>query len=403
MASSRLYEDYDIEAKPFLSTQVVVIGASIGSGHTSAGLELQRRLESDGISTEYHDILDALPLLIRIMLRDLYAPLVTFAPSLFSWLMLAWEVESSWMIRLVLWTASDARVLEWIQGKQAIVTTHAIATQIAGSLRVRAEHDIPIASYHCDAGIHPLQLHRSVSMNLVPTRVAAMSCRRYGHDALVIPPLVGPRFRETTPYAACFKLKKSLGLCSTTPIVILAAGSLGIGKVVETVQDIVEELATAQILVLCGKNAKLRKRLRPYLQVVALGWRQDIAEILAISDVMVHNAGGMAIWEAMMSGLPIVTYNALPGHGRANALALEDGGISPWPRDRASLGLALKSVIASGRGKALTACDAPVSRYISEMTSTLIKGVDHRPGRGTADGILLEKAQTYARVGGSTG
>ncbi|KAH7031019.1 uncharacterized protein B0I36DRAFT_431222 [Microdochium trichocladiopsis] len=338
MISSRLGGDHDIEAKPFFPIQVVVIGASIGSGHTSAALELQRRLENDGVSTEYHDILDALPILIRIMLREFYAPLVNFAPLLFSWLMVAWESESSWMVQVLLWTASDRRVLGWIQGKQAIVTTHAIATQIAGRLKDRAKHDIPIASYHCDAGIHPLQLHHSVSLNLVPARIAALACKSYGHGATVIAPLVRPQFREPIHDLTRCRLEESLRLCSTDPVIILAAGSLGIGNIVGTVQDILREMDTARLLVLCGRNDKLRKQLKPYSQATALGWREDIAEIIAVSHVMVHNAGGMAIWEAMMSGLPTVTYNPLPGHGRANALALEQAGISPWPRDRARLG-----------------------------------------------------------------
>jgi UDP:flavonoid glycosyltransferase YjiC (YdhE family) len=54
--------------------------------------------------------------------------------------------------------------------------------------------------------------------------------------------------------------------------------------------------------------------------------------LLRAADVVVHNAGGLSSLEALASGIPLVSYRCLPGHGVANAAAMERLGLSAWPR-----------------------------------------------------------------------
>jgi UDP-N-acetylglucosamine:LPS N-acetylglucosamine transferase len=58
---------------------------------------------------------------------------------------------------------------------------------------------------------------------------------------------------------------------------------------------------------------------------------------MAAADVLIHNAGGLSLTEALTAGLPAVTYRPIPGHGLANSQILADAGLAPWPRDDAEL------------------------------------------------------------------
>ena len=51
-----------------------------------------------------------------------------------------------------------------------------------------------------------------------------------------------------------------------------------------------------------------------------------------VADVLVQNAGGLSLTEALVAGLPAVTYRPIPGHGRANAAVLDASGLAPWAR-----------------------------------------------------------------------
>ncbi|MBA2323262.1 MAG: glycosyltransferase, partial [Pseudonocardiales bacterium] len=71
--------------------------------------------------------------------------------------------------------------------------------------------------------------------------------------------------------------------------------------------------------------------------VLALGWRDDVPDLMAVADVLVHNAGGLTLTEALTAGLPAITFRPIPGHGTANAATLAEAGLAPWPKDHAEL------------------------------------------------------------------
>jgi UDP-N-acetylglucosamine:LPS N-acetylglucosamine transferase len=56
------------------------------------------------------------------------------------------------------------------------------------------------------------------------------------------------------------------------------------------------------------------------------------------ADVLVQNAGGLSFTEALVAGVPAVTYRPIPGHGRANARMLDAAGLAPWAHSREELG-----------------------------------------------------------------
>jgi UDP-N-acetylglucosamine:LPS N-acetylglucosamine transferase len=81
--------------------------------------------------------------------------------------------------------------------------------------------------------------------------------------------------------------------------------------------------------------------------VVSLGWVSDMAALMAASDVVVQNAGGLTSLEARQSGLPVVTYRSLPGHGTTNNRGLVEAGWATWARDPGELPRRLAHALAA--------------------------------------------------------
>jgi processive 1,2-diacylglycerol beta-glucosyltransferase len=132
------------------------------------------------------------------------------------------------------------------------------------------------------------------------------------------------------------------------PRALVTGGSLGIGELEQSARHI---LATGLMtpVVACGSNAALRRRLELVPGVVALGWRDDLPDVIAACDCVVQNAGGFTSLEALAAGTPVVTYRPIPGHGITNAASLEQAGLAPWPRTIEDLRHVLRQVLTVGR------------------------------------------------------
>jgi processive 1,2-diacylglycerol beta-glucosyltransferase len=120
-----------------------------------------------------------------------------------------------------------------------------------------------------------------------------------------------------------------------------------LGDVAPTARVITESGATA--VVLCARNEPLRRSLQRLPGVVALGWRTDVHELLHVADVLVQNAGGLSLTEALVAGLPAISYRPIPGHGRANAAVLDAAGIAPWAHTPEQLGELVREAVGRDR------------------------------------------------------
>jgi UDP-N-acetylglucosamine:LPS N-acetylglucosamine transferase len=124
----------------------------------------------------------------------------------------------------------------------------------------------------------------------------------------------------------------------------VVAGSWGVGDIDGTVRDLAAA-GTVTPVVVCGRNESLRRRLARTGPGIVRGWVDDMPSLLRAADLVVHNAGALSCLEALASGVPVISYRCLPGHGVANAAALRTEGLSAWPRTPDALAVALRRAL----------------------------------------------------------
>jgi UDP-N-acetylglucosamine:LPS N-acetylglucosamine transferase len=210
-----------------------------------------------------------------------------------------------------------------------VVSVFNLASQALGRLRARGRLTCPVVTYLSDPGPHPYWVHPAVDLYLVPLAETARGLTAYGaRRTAVVAELVRPRFADHPIGRA--EARRRLGLPLDADVVLVSGGSLATG----TLQRTVGRLARAGVLpvTLCGTDAVLRRRLSRRRAGVALGWTDDVAAVMAAADVLVDNAGGVTCAEALASGLPVVLFRPLPGHGRLSAETLDVAGVAPYAR-----------------------------------------------------------------------
>jgi UDP-N-acetylglucosamine:LPS N-acetylglucosamine transferase len=320
------------------SGRVAIISASIGAGHDGAAAELERRLAAGGLLVDRYDLLDLLPAGLGRAVRDGYHRILVRAPWAYQRIYAGTErAGGGGPAARALLRAAEDRVLKALHpGVGAVVSTYPGASRVLGNLRLAGRLAAPVLTYLTDFSVHPLWVAAGVDVHLAAHAVPAAQARAAGaRDVRVCGPVADPRFRPCDA-GERDRARARFGLPCDAPLALLVAGSWGVGPVRQVARELRECGAVVPVVV-CGRNEALARRLRADGIEHAYGWVDDMPGLMHAADVLVQNAGGLTSLEAFAAGLPVASYRCIPGHGLANAAALDEAGVAAWIRDPADL------------------------------------------------------------------
>lgn len=336
--------------------RALIVSASMGAGHDAVAAELARRLAASGARAEVVDVLALLPLRLGALLRWWYRGVMLRAPWLYALVYRVFFVSRrapSTSPLTVVAAAGLARAVRRVRPSLVVPVFH-VAAQAAGHLRARGRLGVPSVVVLTDFAVHRLWLHPGNDRYLCPDTATALAVTAaVGRPAFRCAPIVRPGFAArggmrgaaqgaaaTESDGAAADVRTRIGLREGDRIVLVCAGSWGVGRVGATARLLARSGRYTPV-VLCGRNERLRRRLGRLLgragAGVALGWRDDLADLLASAYALVDNAGGLTCREAFAAGVPVVTYRPIAGHGRDGVLAMARAGVSAHARRRADL------------------------------------------------------------------
>lgn len=133
---------------------------------------------------------------------------------------------------------------------------------------------------------------------------------------------VNPHFINAITTKA--EARAEFGFDPNLPAVLIVAGVEGMGSIFKMVRALDAQPIAAQLVVVCGRNDDLRRRLlerdwqnRHHIFGYVTNYR-DMPRIMAASDVVVTKAGPSTISEAAIVGLPMIISDRIPGQESGN-------------------------------------------------------------------------------------
>lgn len=126
-------------------------------------------------------------------------------------------------------------------------------------------------------------------------------------------------------------------------ILLFGGGEFGLGKNVaaKVLESTIRMFKDIQVVAISGKNKKMNKAFTDIVhktnsetRVKILEFTDKVPELMAISKLVVTKAGGLTITESLVSGLPIVIINPIPGQEEENAQFLVDSGCAIWIKSK---------------------------------------------------------------------
>lgn len=343
--------DRPVPAPPAEAGRLLVVSASMGSGHDTVAAELARRARAAGKEAHVVDVLALLPYGLGGGLRRFYQAAVREAPWVYAGIYDFFlrpgprpRPSGTPLARL-----AGERLMALVRQTRAevVVPVFHLAAQLTGHLRTRGVLRIPSAVVVVDFAVHRQWLHPGNDLHLCVTGETAREVRRgTGRAAEATGPVVDPAFFTGGPGTA--EWRGRLGRHGGgRPAVLVSAGAWGAGaRLVDTARLLA---ANGYLpLVLCGHNERLRRALSGTPGVLTPGWVTGMPDLLHACAALVDNAAGQTAVQALAAGVPVVGYRPLPGHGAEGVRRMADLGVSDHAPDEAGLLRSLARLTAQG-------------------------------------------------------
>lgn len=320
--------------------RVLVVSASIGSGHVAAGRALEAALLAAGAETDHVDLLDYTTVPFRRLYRQAYFDLVRTAPDLVDWLGKRLDRHpAEAQSRQARLRARLTRLLSYHLPRQIarvrptlLVHTHFLGPEIlSAQRRALATPQVQVIT---DFFAHALWLGASIRRYYVGAEELAVHLRASGvaSERLRVTGIpIDARF-ERLPSKAEARRHLELGL--ERDVLLFMAG----GMEAHTVKTLVEQLLSLrwplQVVIVCGRSPDLMTLLKPLVaeagprlvRVRLLGYTDQVPTYMAAADLMAGKPGGLTSSEALAAGLPMAIVQPYPLQEEANAAYLLEAG-----------------------------------------------------------------------------
>lgn len=207
---------------------------------------------------------------------------------------------------------------------RVVVCTHAFCLGALGHIK---EQGAPfrLGAAITDFDVNGFWVHPAVDFYLVAhPSVAEILVRRFHVPrkkvfCTGIP--IDPAFAEERGEKEGIRIRQGWDPAPFT--VLLMGGGVGIGPMEACIRQFRKELPEAQLVVVTGKNRLLYNRLAgffaDYPRIHLYGFVEEMADLMAASDLILSKPGGLTSSEALATGLPLVICQPIPGQEERNS------------------------------------------------------------------------------------
>ncbi|WP_236654491.1 MGDG synthase family glycosyltransferase [Streptacidiphilus anmyonensis] len=304
-------------------SRFLIVSASMGDGHDAVARALAGRLDGQGHDAIAVDVLRLLPTRAAgAALRGFYQCMIRHAPWVYSAIYAAFFRPGGGAGTSPLAAVVGPRLLELTERLRPdlVVPVFHLAAQTTGRERALGRLRVPTAVVVTDFAVHRQWLHPGNDHHLCLTEDAADQARAWtGRPARAVGAVLAERFLP--PQAPVRRP------AAGAPRVLLSAGAWGAGTRFAATARLLARSGFAPV-VLCGRNAHMRRALQGLPGVTALGWQRDLPAVLAEAAALIDNAAGQTALQALALRVPVVAYRPLPGHGREGVRAMARLGLT---------------------------------------------------------------------------
>lgn len=331
---------------------LIITSMYTGHGHKSIAEALQERLSAyDDIEVK---IIDGFALMNRFeqyMAEYTYGPITRMPGKAWEWNFIAGQIFKKPVIAVVA-AMIRTRLLALLDSFQpdAILSVHPIFLGTVLDVMRDAGLNIPLIAHEVDlVDITEYWYDPRIDKVLTPSRESYECTVAHVDDP-------GRVIEVGFPVRSRFMNVPAPAPHDGTVVTVMS-GSEGSG-IIRTITRILLKQTDVHVNVVCGRNKKLRKKLKkafgePYrARLSVMGFVEDIQNVMAASDVLILRASPNAAMEAVTLNVPLILFGQLYGQEQHNPDLLQAHGVARYCPEPGALPDCIRGLFADGGAEA---------------------------------------------------
>ena len=273
---------------------------------------------------------------------------------------------------------------------KAVISTQALSAMLIS--KCPALNNIPLFAVLTDFRAHSYWPSENVAGYFVPSKMSAQSLIKNGADPAKIFVTGIPVRKEFMSPHDTMAERKALGLAPHLFTILITGGSRGMGEIFSAIEALAPFLGRLQIMVLCGENKALLRRLsriqarKKHLKII--DYTDTPSAHYAAADLVVAKPGGVTVAETLSLGKPLIIFSPLPGQEEFNASFLIKNRMAELAKDGRQLQALVKRRLAL-RNQTKDLLD--VSRRMDERQAGILSSLAGSSAARDIVAAILEK------------
>ena len=291
-------------------------------GHWSASTSLKQQLEADhGVQVQVVDFFAAaLPELSPTLYKG-FNLLVTYGGGLYNLVhRLTANTTAPHFDPVADGLVDNLAGLLMEHRPDAVIATHPVCAQLMSRFKREFDSRLPLVTCITDVTCHSEWINPGTDCYFVGSSTVRAGLVAKGVDACQVV-ITGIPVREE------FKqpVRRGGGLPRN---LLIMGGGLGLMPRRESFYEALNALPNVHTTIITGHNEKLYRRLAgKWDQITVLGFTDRVYDYMARSDLMLTKPGGITMFEAIFSGLPLLAWAPYLAQERENAQFLTAAGV----------------------------------------------------------------------------
>ncbi|MDD2189303.1 MAG: glycosyltransferase [Eubacteriales bacterium] len=318
--------------------KVLILSISTGQGHIAAGQAIKNAFEQRGVDCEVLDAYEYIEPILSYLVSKGYLLSTAYAKKISSKLydivVKKNKPSKKYSVQKITNTVWAKDLNKYIEETKpdVIICTHVLSSILVSIMKEKYWSEAVTVGIVTDFTVHPLwEEARLLDYYVTPHQQLKFQMKKKGLDPAKMLPIGIPIKSKFSEHRDQNHARSMLNLDVHKNTILLMSGSMGYGKIDESIQMLDRLDLDFQVIVVCGNNKKMYKKVKNLAtkkRFDIYGYVDNVDVMMDAADCIITKPGGITASEALSKGLPMIMVNPIPGHEMRNVEFMMNNGLA---------------------------------------------------------------------------